>query len=191
MSASDDTVVLIPSRMASTRLPGKPLADICGTPMIVHVVRRGEAADVGPVVVAASEPEVAEAPEPEAPAAAEPAVESQWFKVTYVAPAKKPVRVPSSGRVKSVDVANGDVVTPRQVFEILRQTGAAGVMIGRGALGNPWIFEQTLSLARGGPIRNPSMEERLATLERHAEMLRTTFPDPRALASNLKKYVAA
>jgi 3-deoxy-manno-octulosonate cytidylyltransferase (CMP-KDO synthetase) len=47
-----DVLVLIPARMASTRLPGKPLADIAGEPMIVHVMRRAEAADVGPVVVA-------------------------------------------------------------------------------------------------------------------------------------------
>jgi 3-deoxy-manno-octulosonate cytidylyltransferase (CMP-KDO synthetase) len=45
-------LVLIPARMASTRLPGKPLADIAGEPMIVHVMRRAEAAGVGPVIVA-------------------------------------------------------------------------------------------------------------------------------------------
>ncbi len=45
-------LVLIPARLASTRLPGKPLADIAGEPMIVHVMRRAEAAHVGPVVVA-------------------------------------------------------------------------------------------------------------------------------------------
>jgi 3-deoxy-manno-octulosonate cytidylyltransferase (CMP-KDO synthetase) len=45
-------LVLIPARMASTRLPDKPLADIAGEPMIVHVMRRAQAANVGPVVVA-------------------------------------------------------------------------------------------------------------------------------------------
>jgi 3-deoxy-manno-octulosonate cytidylyltransferase (CMP-KDO synthetase) len=47
-----DILVLIPARMASTRLPGKPLADIAGEPMIVHVMRRALAAKVGTVVVA-------------------------------------------------------------------------------------------------------------------------------------------
>jgi 3-deoxy-manno-octulosonate cytidylyltransferase (CMP-KDO synthetase) len=47
-----ETLVLIPARMAATRLPGKPLADIAGLPMIVQVVRRAEAAAIGPVVVA-------------------------------------------------------------------------------------------------------------------------------------------
>ncbi|MBV8439658.1 MAG: 3-deoxy-manno-octulosonate cytidylyltransferase, partial [Hyphomicrobiales bacterium] len=48
-------VVLIPARMASRRLPGKPLADICGEPMIVHVWRRAIEADIGPVFVAADD----------------------------------------------------------------------------------------------------------------------------------------
>ena len=51
-------LVLIPARMAATRLPGKPLADVCGVPMIVQVWRRAREADVGPVVVATSEAEI-------------------------------------------------------------------------------------------------------------------------------------
>ncbi len=58
-------IVVIPARMASTRLPGKPLADIAGTPMIVRVWRQAMLADVGPVLVAAAEREVAEAIERE------------------------------------------------------------------------------------------------------------------------------
>jgi 3-deoxy-manno-octulosonate cytidylyltransferase (CMP-KDO synthetase) len=56
-------IVLIPARMASTRLPGKPLADICGEPMIVHVWRRSIEAGVGPVVVAADDERVVAAVE--------------------------------------------------------------------------------------------------------------------------------
>jgi 3-deoxy-manno-octulosonate cytidylyltransferase (CMP-KDO synthetase) len=58
-----DIVILIPARMASTRLPGKPLADIAGEPMIVHVWRRAMAAKLGRVVVATDAPEIAEAVE--------------------------------------------------------------------------------------------------------------------------------
>lgn len=61
MSAPARPIVVIPARMQSTRLPGKPLADIHGEPMIVHVWRRGVEADVGPVVVACAEAEIAEA----------------------------------------------------------------------------------------------------------------------------------
>ena len=49
---ADDVLILIPARMAATRLPGKPLLDIAGSPMIVHVLRRAQAAGLGPVVVA-------------------------------------------------------------------------------------------------------------------------------------------
>lgn len=56
-------IVVIPARMASSRLPGKPLADIAGVPMIVRVWRRAVAAGIGPVVVAAAEREIAAAVE--------------------------------------------------------------------------------------------------------------------------------
>ncbi len=56
-------LVVIPARMASMRLPGKPLADIHGKPMIVHVWRRAMEAGVGPVLVAAGEAEIARAVE--------------------------------------------------------------------------------------------------------------------------------
>ena len=58
-----DTLILIPARMASTRLPGKPLADIAGEPMIVHVLRRAQAAKLGPVVVATDDESIATAVE--------------------------------------------------------------------------------------------------------------------------------
>ncbi|WP_374535031.1 3-deoxy-manno-octulosonate cytidylyltransferase [Phenylobacterium sp.] len=51
-------IILIPARMAATRLPGKPLADIEGTPMIVRVLRQAERAGVGPVAVAAGDAEI-------------------------------------------------------------------------------------------------------------------------------------
>lgn len=54
-------VVVIPARMASARLPGKPLADIGGRPMIVRVLERAVAAGIGPVVVACAEREIADA----------------------------------------------------------------------------------------------------------------------------------
>ena len=60
---ADDVLILIPARMASTRLPGKPLADIAGLPMIVQVLRRAEAAQLGPVVVACDDEIIATAVE--------------------------------------------------------------------------------------------------------------------------------
>jgi 3-deoxy-manno-octulosonate cytidylyltransferase (CMP-KDO synthetase) len=55
------TLVLIPSRLAATRLPGKPLKDIAGLPMIVQVLRRAEAARIGRVAVATDTAEIAAA----------------------------------------------------------------------------------------------------------------------------------
>lgn len=54
------TLLVIPARMASTRLPGKPLADIAGSPMIVHVARRAAEAEIGEVVVATDEKAICE-----------------------------------------------------------------------------------------------------------------------------------
>lgn len=58
-----DPLVLIPARMAATRLPGKPLALIAGEPMIVHVWRRAVESGIGPVVVAADSDEIVRAVE--------------------------------------------------------------------------------------------------------------------------------
>ncbi len=54
-------VIMIPARLAATRLPNKPLAEIAGVPMIVHVWRRALAAEAGPVVVACGDAAIAEA----------------------------------------------------------------------------------------------------------------------------------
>ena len=59
----DTIIILIPARMASTRLPGKPLADIAGLPMIVHVLRRAQEARIGEAVVATDSESVAAAVE--------------------------------------------------------------------------------------------------------------------------------
>src|SRR6185437_15629927 len=56
-----DTLIVIPARMHATRLPGKPLADIGGIPMIVHVWQRATAANAGHVIVATDSNEIANA----------------------------------------------------------------------------------------------------------------------------------
>ncbi len=61
MIDNQNTIVVIPARMASTRLPGKPLADIQGLPMIVQCWKRAMEANIGQVLVAAAEVEIAEA----------------------------------------------------------------------------------------------------------------------------------
>jgi 3-deoxy-manno-octulosonate cytidylyltransferase (CMP-KDO synthetase) len=63
VSARMNCLILIPARMASTRLPDKPLADIGGLPMIVRVARQAESSGIGRVVVATDAPEVKQAVE--------------------------------------------------------------------------------------------------------------------------------
>ena len=57
----EPAIIVIPARMESTRLPGKPLADICGLPMIVHVMNRALEANIGPVIIATDSEEIAAA----------------------------------------------------------------------------------------------------------------------------------
>jgi 3-deoxy-manno-octulosonate cytidylyltransferase (CMP-KDO synthetase) len=60
-SMAGNVIILIPARMAATRLPGKPLADIAGRPMIAHVMDRAAAAGIGPVFVATDSAQIAAA----------------------------------------------------------------------------------------------------------------------------------
>lgn len=88
-------------------------------------------------------------------------------------------------------LANGDIETPDDVFAMLAETGAAGVMIGRGSLGNPWLFRETLE--RAGQIP-PRPRDAIATwdlIEHHIELMAKYFPDEQALVHNLKKYIVA
>ncbi len=62
---------------------------------------------------------------------------------------------------------NGDIVTPQQAVEAKKQYGVDGILIGRGAIGNPWIFEQTQRLLRGEPERPVSVRERVEVCRRH------------------------
>src|ERR1041384_8281349 len=59
ISMTSDVLILIPARMAAVRLPGKPLLEIGGVPMIVRVMHRATEADVGPVVVATDSTQIA------------------------------------------------------------------------------------------------------------------------------------
>jgi len=68
-------------------------------------------------------------------------------------------------------IGNGDVTSPQAAADMLSLTGCAGVMIGRAALGNPWIFSQTLALLEGRAIQSPDIRTRFVTARRHAFML--------------------
>ena len=62
---------------------------------------------------------------------------------------------------------NGDIVTPQQALEARSRYGVDGILIGRGAIGNPWIFEQTQRLLRGEAEREITVRERVEVCRRH------------------------
>lgn len=64
-------------------------------------------------------------------------------------------------------MANGDVFSPKDAVDILRRTGCDGVMIGRGAFGNPWLFQQCDAALKGEPIpHRPPLAQRVETARR-------------------------
>jgi tRNA-dihydrouridine synthase B len=78
-----------------------------------------------------------------------------------IAAVKRAVRIPV--------IANGDVFSARDAARLLAETGADGVMIGRGALGNPFLFSQVQALLAGGEPQVPTPETVLSTALRHAD----------------------
>ncbi|MEJ2422695.1 MAG: tRNA dihydrouridine synthase DusB [Acidobacteriota bacterium] len=86
--------------------------------------------------------------------------ESDWGRIAEL---KAAVSIPVVG--------NGDVQGPEDVLEMFRQTGCDGVMVGRAAVANPWIFSQAVELAARGRYERPGRAERLALVRRQFEEL--------------------
>lgn len=68
-------------------------------------------------------------------------------------------------------IGNGDIFTPADAQKMLETTGCSGVMIGRGSLGNPWIFSRTMAFLKGENVPEPSVEEKIATALRHLKLV--------------------
>ncbi len=75
------------------------------------------------------------------------------------------------GAVNIPVVGNGDIFEAQDALKMIEKTGCDGVMIGRGALGNPWIFENTIRLLEGKEIREISVNERIDTALSHLDLL--------------------
>jgi len=87
-------------------------------------------------------------------------VQADWGIMTR---ARENLRIPVIG--------NGDLTSPQAVIDFFNQTGCAGAMVGRGALGNPWIFRQALKMLQGNSPQEPSLEEKKAIILRHMAMV--------------------
>ena len=90
--------------------------------------------------------------------------------------------------VKIPVIANGDIHDAKSALETLRETGCDGVMIGRGALGNPFVFEEIACALDGRNYTQPSWDERRELALRHARMALSEKGDHAII--ELRKHLA-
>ena len=103
--------------------------------------------------------------------------EANW---DYIAQVKQAVRIPVLG--------NGDIFTAEDGVRRLKETGVDGLMIARGAMGNPWLFSQLKALTSGGQAYIPAVHERIEMVLRHYTMLLNW--KPRRIAVNeMRKHI--
>lgn len=101
---------------------------------------------------------------------------ADWQKIAEM---KRSVKIPIIG--------SGDLFTAADVTAMLAETGCDGVMVARGALGNPWIFRQALALLNGGEPAALAPEERLRAALRHLELF-TELSGERVALREMRKH---
>lgn len=85
-------------------------------------------------------------------------------------------------------IANGDVAAPEDAPRILRETGCAGLMIGRGAMGNPWLFRGAAQCLRGESVTPETVEERIETAKLHMAWM-TAYKGERLGVMEMRKHI--
>lgn len=103
---------------------------------------------------------------------------ADWRAIVAV---KRAVHIPVIG--------NGDVRTGEDAIRMMDETGCDGVMIARGALGNPWIFREATAIWEGSEKRTPTQEERIAMLIRHLDMVLADKGE-RIAVREMRKHIA-
>jgi len=103
---------------------------------------------------------------------------ADWLAIKKV---KEAVKIPV--------LANGDIFTAADALSILEVTGCDGILIGRGALGNPWLFEQVKAALDGKEVLLPAISDRVRMALRHGEMMRLWKGEALAV-KEMRKHVA-
>jgi tRNA-dihydrouridine synthase B len=104
-----------------------------------------------------------------------------WADWKLIGTVKKAVRIPVVG--------NGDVTTSSNVKRMFEETGCDGVMIGRGALGNPWIFRSPHSMPLGRKSdASPSLEEKKDMIHHHFSLTQTHYGE-RETVKRMRKHI--
>ena len=85
-------------------------------------------------------------------------------------------------------IGNGDIFTPEDARRFARMSGVDGLMIGRGALGNPWIFRQAAAVMNGGTAEAPTLAERYEVIRLHYGMMLESRPEHIAVRE-MRKHI--
>ena len=91
-------------------------------------------------------------------------------------------------RVRIPVLANGDVFAPEDARRALADTGCVGLLIGRGAMGNPWLFRQVRELLGGAPVTETTPAERLALATEHIDRM-TAFKGERLAVTEMRTHL--
>ena len=103
--------------------------------------------------------------------------EADWEMIAHV---KESVSIPVIG--------NGDLFTPEDAVKRLKETGVDGVMIGRGVMGNPWIFRGIRQILNGEVPRTVTLEERAEIIRKHSAEMRSHLPEHIAVRE-MRKHI--
>jgi len=94
----------------------------------------------------------------------------------------------AKGRVRIPVLVNGDIFTGDAAKRALGESGCDGVLVARGALGNPWVFREIAAALRGEPAVPPSLEERVRVIKEHAALHAAQYGNLVAFRKHLTWY---